>query len=408
MKEREHLVVVGAGIGGVRVAAAVREHGHGGPITLLSAESRLPYERPPLSKTALVGETTPGTDLIAPESFYTDQGVTLRLATPVRGLQPHEGIVELADGERITTDAVVLATGGSPLTLDLPGADLPGVCTLRTADDAAHIRRYLQQGGPVVVVGGGFIGTEIAAAARAWECPVTLIEQAELPMVHALGTEIATRLCEAHHASGINMYTGTGIHGFEGDTHVRSVRLTTGVTVPAALVVIGVGMAPNTSLAQRAGMDVGEGVHVDAAGRSSNPAVWAVGDMTSVRTQGTWTRSQHWQQARSQADRVARALLGLNTGDTPVPWFWSDQGDLNIQLAGHPGPHDTQSWRGDPEEPAFSVLYHRGTVPTGIATVNRGKDVRPAIDMIERSVSLDPNLLADPQVTMKTLAKSCR
>lgn len=409
MHASDRAVIVGAGVAGVRVAGALREQGHAGAITLISAESRLPYDRPPLSKAALLEDPAPDGELLQPETFYRDHDIVLRLGTPVCELDSREGAVQLVGGARVPADVVVLATGGSPSSLALPGADLAGVCTLRTAPDAARIRGYLQQGGPVAVVGGGFIGSEIAAAAGAWGCPVSIIEAAKLPMLGAVGPEVAARLAEAHRARGARVYTDAGVQEFRGDGRVREVLLHDGTVVPADLVVIGVGMVPNTSLARAAGLQVGDGVRVDAVGRSSNPAVWAVGDVASTRgREGSWVRSEHWQHARTQAERVARSLLGFDAGGVPVPWFWSDQGELNIQLAGWPGSNDARSWRGAPDGLAFSVLYHRGGAPTGVTAVNRGKDVRPAMELIEQGTPLDTDLLADPQTTLKTLAKSIR
>jgi 3-phenylpropionate/trans-cinnamate dioxygenase ferredoxin reductase subunit len=304
---------------------------------------------------------------------------------------------------------VLLCTGGRPRTLDVPGADLDGVCTLRTAEDAAGIRARLERGVRVAVVGGGFIGTEVAAAAVARGCPTVVLEAAELPMLRALGPDVAARLVEAHRDRGVDVRTRVGVAGFAGRGAVDRVELTDGTHVPAELVVVGVGMAPETRLAAEAGLAVGDGVHVDATGRTSNPSVWAAGDVASaVGPDGVRRRSEHWQNAKDQGAVLAHALLGAAVDAASVPWFWSDQYDLNIQLAGHPDPDDARSWRGDPEALSFSVLHHRDGVLTGIAAVNRGKDVRPAIELIRRGCVLDADLLSDPAITVKSLLKAVR
>jgi 3-phenylpropionate/trans-cinnamate dioxygenase ferredoxin reductase subunit len=409
MERYDHIVVVGAGLAGVSAADALREQGHTGTITLIGAEDRLPYDRPPLSKAALLDDTCPPDELLRLESFYVDRDVTLRLGTPATRLHLATGTVELSDGTRLHADAVLLCTGGVPRMIDVPGADLDGVCTLRTAEDAMRIRGYLERGGPVVVVGGGFIGTEVAAAASARGCPTTVVEAAELPMLRALGADIAARLTEAHRERGVTVRTGVGVQGFAGEGHVREVLLADGSALAAELVVVGIGMVPDTRLAAEAGLCVGDGVRVDASGRTSNPSVWAAGDVAAVAAaDGTHRRSEHWQSAKDQGFALAHSVLDTGPAAAPVPWFWSDQYDLNIQLAGHPHPNDARSWRGDPDALSFSVLHHRDGVLTGITAVNRGKDVRPAIELIRCGSALDARLLADPATTVKALLKTVR
>lgn len=409
MERYDHVVVVGAGLAGVSAADALREHGHSGTITLVSAEDRLPYDRPPLSKAALLEDPCAPDVPLRPESFYSERGVALRLGTAAVRLDPGGGAVELAGGERLAADAVLLCTGGRCRTLDVPGADLDGVCTLRTPEDAARIRERLERGVPVAVVGGGFIGTEVAAAAVSRGCPAVILEAAGLPMSRALGPDVAERLVGEHRARGADVRTGVQVVRFAGTGRVSGVELADGSRVPAELVVVGVGMAPDHRLAAGAGLAVGDGVHVDPAGRTSNPSVWAAGDVASVAGPGgSRRRVEHWQNAKDQGAAIARAVLGVAPAAEPVPWFWSDQYDLNIQLAGHPDPHDARAWRGDRDGLSFSVLHHRDGVVTGITAVNRGKDVRPAIELIRAGAVLDTGLLADPATSVKSLLKAVR
>jgi 3-phenylpropionate/trans-cinnamate dioxygenase ferredoxin reductase subunit len=402
------VVVVGAGLAGVTVAATLREQGFDGRIALVGAEDRLPYDRPPLSKAALLDDPCPSDEPLRPEGFYDDHGMELRLGVAVSALDTAAGEVELADGARIEADAVVLATGGVPRVLDVPGAGLTGVCTLRTSEDAARIRAQLQRGVRVAVVGGGFIGTEVAAAAVARDCPTVVLEAADLPMLRALGPDVATRLVETHRERGVEVRTGVGVAGFGGTGVVDRVELTDGTHVLAELVVVGVGMVPDTGLAGAAGLAVGDGVLVDRTGRTSNPAVWAAGDVAAVEGPAGHVRTEHWQHAKDQGAAVALALLGQAPNGVSVPWFWSDQYDLNIQLAGSPAADDARVWRGEPDALSFSVLHHRDGVLTGITAVNRGRDVRPAIELIRRGSVLDVELLADPAVTVKALLKAGR
>lgn len=409
MERYDRIVVVGAGLAGISAVDSLREQGYTGDLTLVGAEDRLPYDRPPLSKAALLDEPRPPEELLRPESFYSEREVTLRLGTSATALRPSEGIVELGDGTRVRGDAVLLCTGGVPRSLEVPGADLEGVCTLRTVEDAARIRDHLDGGGPVVVVGGGFIGTEVAAAASARGCATTVVEAAALPMLGALGPDVAARLTEAHRERGVRVRTGVGVQAFVGDGRVREVLLTDGSTLPAELVVVGVGMAPLSHLAAEAGLTVGNGVHVNTSGRTSNPSVWAAGDVAAQATVGGGHRRfEHWQNAKDQGSALAHAILGAGPPQPQVPWFWSDQYDLNIQVAGSPDHNDARSWRGDLEALSFSVLHHRDGVLTGITAVNRGKDVRPAIELIRRGTTLDTESLADPATTVKSLLKTAR
>lgn len=409
MERYDRIVVVGAGLAGVSAVDSLRQQGYTGELTLIGAEGRLPYDRPPLSKAALLDDPCPPDELLRPESFYLERDVTLRLGISATALHPSEGSVELGDGRRLRSDAVLVCTGGVPRSIDVPGAGLDGVFTLRTAEDAARIRSYLERGGPVVVIGGGFIGTEVAAAASARGCPTTVVEMTALPMLQALGPEVAARLTQAHRERGVSVRTGVGVQGFAGDGRVREVLLTDGSVLPAELVVVGVGMVPEARLAAEAGLTVGDGVHVDDSGRSSNPSVWAAGDVAAVTTaDGGRRRFEHWQNAKTQGAALAHAVLGTDQPQAPVPWFWSDQYDLNVQVAGDPDQSDARCWRGDLDALSFSVLHHRDGVLTGITAVNRGKDVRPAIELIRRGTALNTESLADPAMSVKALLKKVR
>lgn len=405
----EGCVVVGAGLAGISVADALRENGFDGRLTVLGAEPCPPYDRPPLSKRMLLEQPCPDDEPLRPEGFYRDREIDLRLGCAVDELAPDDGAVLLVDGTRVTADRIVLATGGTPRRLPLPGADLPGVCTLRTSEDARTIRAYLDAGASVVVVGGGFIGTEVAAAAAGRGCRVTVVEAAELPMSGALRPEVARLLTAAHRDRGVVVRTGTGVERFEGGRQLTGVRLPDGSVIPADLAVVGVGMRPDTALAERAGLEVGAGIRTGLDGRTSHPAVFAAGDVAEIPGPGgTVARIEHWQHARDRGVAVAHGILGHPLPPPGVPWFWSDQFDLNVQLAGHPGPSDTECWRGDPDALEFSVLYHRDGLVTGVAAVNRGKDVRPAIELMKRGARLDEARLGDPDTPLRALLKELR
>lgn len=405
----EDCVIVGAGIAGVSTAAALRDEGYDGRLTVLGAEPDppYPYDRPALSKDVLLAEEPPAARPMHPDGFYAERDIRLRLGSAATRIRPDSRSVLLADGESVPADRVVVATGGAARRLDVPGADLPGVRTLRDLQDALAVRDYLHRQAEVVIVGGGFIGMEVAAAAAQRGCRVTVVETEELPMLRALGPEVAQSLTDAHRERGVRVLARSGVRGFEGGERVTGVRLADGTLLAAELVLVGVGMRAECTLAERSGLTVGGGVRADASGRTSHPAVYAAGDAAETALpDGGWTRVEHWQHARDAGAAVARAMLGRPEVAPPVPWFWSDQGEVNLQLAGRPGPEDERTWRGDPDARAFSVLYHRAGRITGVAAVNRGKDVRPAMELIRGHVHLDPDVLADPAANLKKVLKA--
>lgn len=409
MHESTDAVVIGAGPAGIAAAEHLREAGHTGGITVLSAEDHLPYDRPPLSKEALLDDAAPEAFPLRPEAFYDEYHVALRLGCTAVRIDRAAGAVDLADGDRVPAGAVVLCTGGRPRTVNLPGADLGGVHTLRTVEDAAAIRARLERGGPVVVVGGGFIGTEVAAAAATRGCPTVLVESADLPLGRVLGSEVAGVLAGVHRERGVELRTGVAVTGFAGNGRVERVELADGSRLAADLVVVGLGMAPSHELAATAGLAVGDGVHVDDRGRTSAPGIWAAGDVAATPALGNGRqRTEHWTAATQLGVRVARDVLGLPPEPPTVPWFWSDQFDLNIQLAGAPGRGPQRCVRGDVADLCFSVLYHDDGLVTGITAVNRGRDVRPATDLIRSGTRVDPDSLDDPATTLKALARAAR
>lgn len=339
------IVVVGGGLAGAKTAEALRGRGYEGPVTLVSAEQLLPYERPPLSKDYLAGKAAFEDAVVHPAEWYDQNRVDLRLGTTVTAVHAADAEVELDDGSRLGYGVLVLATGSEPRRLPLPGADT--ALTLRNRGDADAIRAAFGADKQLVIIGGGWIGLEVAAAARGAGTSVTVLEAAELPLFAVMGREMATVFADLHRANGVDLRTGVSIESIAKD----GVQLSDGTTVPADAVVIGVGVRPRTELAESAGLDIDNGVLVDASLRSSNPAIFAVGDIANHDhpVLGQRIRVEHWAAALNQPAAAAAAILGGTDGYTELPYFYTDQFDLGMEYIGHapPGGYTRVVTRGD-------------------------------------------------------------
>jgi 3-phenylpropionate/trans-cinnamate dioxygenase ferredoxin reductase subunit len=399
------IAIVGANMAGACAARALREEGFSGEIQLIGAEPHLPYERPPLSKELLVGTTDPVQIRIQSEKDWDDQEVTLRLSSTVVGIDPSSRELELADGGRARPDKVLLCTGGRPRRLALPGAELDGVVHLRSLDDSLAIRDHLQAGASVVVVGGGFIGTEVAASALASGCTVTLIEAEDVILWRALGRELGGILQRYHVGQGARVETGTSLERIGGTSKVTHVMTTNGERIAADLVVVGIGIVPAVELAEAAGLETANGIVVNEHCETSVDGIYAAGDVTNHPNPflGRRVRLEHWQNAQNQGVAAARSMLGARSGFGEVPWFWSDQYDLTVQVAGHVGPTSTLVYRGDPSSSSFTLFYLGNGALRGVAGVNRPRDVRAATRLIETGQTVDPAQLADQSVDLRKI-----
>ncbi|MCU1351827.1 MAG: fprC [Acidimicrobiales bacterium] len=358
------IAVVGASLAGLRAAEALRAEGFDGTVTLIGDEPHRPYDRPPLSKQVLAGGWDPErTRLVAGERDH-DLALDWRLGTRAVGLDRHAQQVVLADGTHVAYDGLVIATGATPRTIAFPDG-MAGIHTLRTLDDCLAVRDALDAGAQhVVVVGAGFIGAEVAATCRSRGADVTLLEALPVPLGRVLGTEMGAICAAVHRDHGVDLRTGVGVAGFEGGARVERVRLADGAAVPADLVVVGVGVTPNTGWLEGSGLDVTDGVLCDAT-TSAAPGIVAAGDVARWPNGlfGEVMRVEHWDNAIDMGAHAARRLLaGDGPADAfrPVPWFWSDQYDRKIQLAGRPGPgDDVQVVAGSTEDRRFTALYGR-------------------------------------------------
>jgi 3-phenylpropionate/trans-cinnamate dioxygenase ferredoxin reductase subunit len=402
-------VIVGASLAGAKAAETLREEGFGGPIVLIGDEDERPYERPPLSKDYLLGKAERETVYVHPPTWYADHGVDLRLGALVTGVDPAAREVALADGSRIGYAKLLLATGSAPRRLPVPGADAEGVLYLRKLADSDRIRAALQTATRVVVIGAGWIGLETAAAARSAGVEVTVLEAAELPLLRVLGREVAEVFADLHREHGVDLRFGVQVAEITGAAgRADGVRLADGVHIPADAIVVGVGITPNSQLAEAAGLEVGNGIVVDAGLRSSDLDIYAAGDVANAYHPllGRHVRVEHWANALNQPQAAARAMLGQDVAYDLVPYFYTDQYDLGMEYAGYvePGGYDQVVFRGDREAREFVAFWLRDSRVLAGMNVNVW-DVNEAIQAIVRGGRIvDVSRLADPAVPLDEFA----
>ncbi|MEL3946349.1 MULTISPECIES: NAD(P)/FAD-dependent oxidoreductase [Streptomyces] len=401
------VVIVGAGQGGYQAAASLREHGYRGRVTLISAEDVLPYERPPLSKDYLkaTGHAQGDEQLwLRPATYYVRQSIDLVGGT-VTGIDTGARTVRLADGSTYDYGHLVLATGARPRTLDVPGAELRGVHTLRTAKDASALRASLAAAQYAVVVGAGFLGLEFAAAARESGCEVTVVEALDRPLARAVSARTAEHFTRLHRRAGTQLLFGRRVVALRGDRHgsVAAVELADGRRLPADLVLVAAGVTPCAELAAAARLPVGDGITVDARLLTGDPHISAIGDCAAfpqVRS-GKRMRLESVQNAVGHARLVAERLTGAPRAHyEELPWFWSDQFDTTVQIAGHDDGHDTETVLGDGPD-AFSVLLFRGGDLRAVESVNRPADHMAARRLLDHGTQLSPWEVAAPGFTLK-------
>ena len=392
-------VIVGAGMTAASAAEALRQAEFDGRILIVGREPHLPYERPPLSKEYLRGEQGVDDLPVRGEDWYAEQEVEVRIGTEATALDPDGPSVELADGERIDANAVLLATGGTPRRMPGPSSDR--VLYLRTIEDCDRIRE-LMVSGRLVVVGAGFIGAEVAASARARGVEVTVLERNGVPLNRALGEEIGQLYGAIHRDHGVDLRTGAMVEGIEETADGVIVGLGEGEFIEADAVLVGVGIGPNTELAEAAGLDVDDGVLVDERCRTSADGVFAAGDMANhLHPLFGRLRVEHFDNAIKMGAAAARSMLGSEEAFDDPHWFWSDQYDVNLQYAGFAKQWDDVVIRGSTEEREFVAFYmHEGMLLAALA-MNRGRDVRRALKIIGSRP--DPARLRDEETDLRTL-----
>ena len=398
-------VIVGGGLAGAKAAETLRAEGYDGEVVLVSAEAERPYERPPLSKGYLLGSDERDSAFVHPKAWYDEHDVQLRLSTRATALDPDAHEVELGHGERLQYEKLLLATVSIPRRLGVPGAESEGVLYLRELPDSDRIRAALTSGARIVVVGAGWIGLEVAAAARHHGADVTVLEVADLPLQRVLGDDIARVFADLHREHDVDLRLGTGVEQFRPVGGGLSVVDSTGDEIDADAVVVGVGIRPALELAESARLSIDDGVAVDASLRTSAPDVYAAGDVAAAEHPilGTRIRVEHWANALNGGPVAARSMLGQDVVYDELPYFFTDQYDLGMEYIGHapPGSYDRVVVRGDLAGREFQAFWLSGGRALAGMHVNLWDDgIDPIKEVVASGRVLDPDRLADPAVPL--------
>lgn len=399
----ESIVIVGAGHAGAAAAESLRREQFEGRITLIGAELHLPYQRPPLSKKFLAGEQTLERGLIKSDAFYAQQRIELRLGTRAGELDCGRAQLTLADGSTVAYDALLLCTGSEPRRLTVPGEDLDGVFYLRTVDEVDAIRARCRPGARLVIVGGGYIGLEVAATCHKLGLDVSVLEMADRVMNRVVAPVISTFYASEHATHGVRIHCNTAVTALAGDSGVREVVCADGRRFAADLVVIGVGVLPADRLARSAGIACDNGITVDEYCRTDVEHIYAAGDCTNHPSPryGRRVRLESVDNAFEQARTAAANVAGKQLAHDKVPWFWSDQYDLKLLIVGLSQGHDALVVRGEPSGRTFSVGYLRAGELIALDAVNCPKDYMAARKLIAERAHPDPARLADPAIALK-------
>lgn len=397
------IVVIGAGQAGGWTAWTLREQGYLGRILLFGDEKHPPHERPPLSKGILLGQSDPGTTHIFPAEKLAAAGVEWQPGQVARSLHPQQRLLRLADGSEVRYDQAVLCTGGRAKVPAVPGTGLPGVHTLRTIDDALVLRKAFSTTKQLIIIGGGWIGLEVAAAARQAGVGVTLVEISDRLCSRLLPKEISDFLHDLHAARGVQIVTGRGLAAIQTSGGQLCAELNGGERLAADTIVLAVGLQANDELARDAGIECRDGVLVDSACRTSDPYVLAAGDVARMAWNGERVRLESWRNAQDQAIVAAKVALGQDVRYEPVPWFWSDQYDVNLQIYGLPRAAHRTVVRGDVASGRFVAFLLEGDSVRAALGVNAGRQLGVARRLVARRASASDEALRNPEVSLASL-----
>lgn len=400
-------MILGAGHAGGTAAALLRQYGHTGPITMIGDEPIPPYQRPPLSKAWLKGEADADSLALKPLEFYPEQNIDFRPNLKAVKLTRSDRTVTLSDGSTVTYDILIIATGMRPIRLPIEGADLAGVLTLRSAADAEQIKAALGPGKRLAIVGGGYIGLEVAASARALGAEAVVLEREPRILARSACEPLSKFFFDYHLKHGVQFLLGASVAGFVGESgKVSGVRLADGRVEPCDLVLLGVGAVPNDEIARDAGLECARGIVVDMEARTADPNVFAIGDVTHrpMPHYGRMFGPESVPSALEQAKQAASAITGRTAPSPEVPWNWSDQYDLKLQIAGLPFDADRVLLRGDPASGKFAVFHLKGDQVQSVEAINSPPEFMMGKQLIANRKPVDPDKLADPTISMKEVA----
>ena len=398
-------VIVGAGLAGASAAIALREHSPDAAVTVIGAEDEPPYERPPLSKAYLRGTVPFAKSLVRPVEYYAEHRIETRFGSRVTRIDPAKRVVHLEGEAHVSFDSLLIATGARNRTASIPGGDLEGIYSLRTLQDADRIRREMQPGRRAVVVGMGFIGSEVAASLRHEGVEVVAIDPARTPLFRTLGEHVGQKLADLHRSYGVRTVFEDTVAAFEGAGRVDCVVTRAGQRMPCDFVVLGIGVEPVVDLLEGSGIGVENGVVVDEYCHTSVSGIYAAGDVTNHYHPvfARHIRVEHWQNALKQGAVAARNMLGERVSYDEIPWFWSDQYDVKLQYAGYHTTWDDLVVRGQLDAGSYAAFYMNDGRIDAVVGMNNAKDVRRAMPLITSRRRIDPDRLRDENADLRSL-----
>lgn len=408
LSQSENIVIIGGGQAAAQACASLRQYGYGGKITLIGEEAALPYQRPPLSKAYMKGEMAEERLYFRPESWYQDNNIDLVLSTRAKAIDRATQTVAIEHGGEIAYDALIIATGSRPRTLPVNGVGLDGVFDLRDLSDVERLRPHMRAGQKLLIVGAGYIGLEAAAVARQLGLEVTVLEMADRVLARVTSPVMSEFYQTEHSAQGVNILTNARLASLQGEDAVKAAILADGTQIPTDIVLVGIGILPNVELAQEAGIACSNGILTDRDARTNDKRIFAAGDCAARQLvhYGRRGRLESVHNAIEQGKLAAAAIMNQPRPTEDCPWFWSDQYDLKLQIAGLSTDYDEIVVRGDPEERKFAAFYLRDHRLIAVDAVNSAPEFLASKKLIMSGAKLAPSLLRDTSKTMKEIAAS--
>ncbi|MBK17385.1 MAG: pyridine nucleotide-disulfide oxidoreductase [Rhodospirillaceae bacterium] len=407
MSDDRTFVIIGASQAGGWVANTLRNEGFEGKVILLGEEPYLPYERPPLSKAALLGEVTVDSTYFWQQEALDEANIEVRLNTKATAIDREAKEVVIEGDDRIAYDKLAITTGARVRELPIDGAQLPGVFYLRTMEDTLAIREAVKEGSTAMIVGGGWIGLECAATLTKLGCKSVVVEALDRLCARAITPEISDWLLQFHLGNGVDIRLNTGVEKFEGDGKLERAVLAGGENIDCSIAVVGIGVIPNAEIAAEAGLDTDDGIVVDDHARTSDPDIFAAGDVANHPNDllGRRLRLESYENAQNQGITAGKAMLDKAESYAEIPWFWSDQFDVNLQMIGVPENWDETATRGDPAKNEFVTFYLKNGVIDGAISINNPRDLRFGKRLMQANKTVSVADLSNPDIKMQALLK---